>query len=349
MKILIGSDGYTAHYYIRLGLAQALTIAGHEVIMWQMDKKPTNDAFDEFEPDLFISQTFNFKSSILNAIKERPNLKVICKAGDWGVMGNKIDKEKFNMLFASNEEIDKVLKLKQECGKPDYVYIHYPSEYVEQSHGYWIKNGVPAYSQLNAADILTYTNGQFNNNFKSDLTFIGGYWPYKAQVLDPYLLPLCNKYQVKIFGNGIWPVHQYCGMLPNNLVKHALASATICPSLAEPHAHEYGFEIAERPFKLSSNKCFIISDWIDGLVKLYPEDEVVYAKSPEEFHDKVKYYLEYPDERLPFIKKSFKNTIENHTYFDRTAEIFSRLNLQKEAENMRYVKQYALKKLGIEV
>lgn len=347
MKILIGSDGYTAHYYIRMGLGKAFTAVGHEVIMWQMNQKPVNDAFDEFEPDLFIGQTFNFKPSIINAIKERPNMKVVCKAGDWGTMSKQIDRERFQMLFASEEEIANTIKLKTECGKPDYVYIHYPAEYVEQSHGYWTQNGVQAYSQLLAADVFTYTNGQFNPDFQSDITFIGGYWPYKAQVLDPYLLPLCKKYQVKIFGNGIWPVHQYCGMLDDSLTKHALASATICPSLAEPHAHEFGFEISERPYKLASNKCFIISDWIDGLVKLYPEDQIVYAKSPGEFHYKVKYYIDHPDERLPFVEKAFKNTIENHTYFDRAEEMFTRLNLPQEATNMKHAKSYVLNKLGL--
>jgi spore maturation protein CgeB len=348
MKILIGNDGYSAHYYIRMGLGKAFTAAGHEVIMWQMDQKPVNDAFDEFEPDIFISQTYNLKPSIVRAIKERPHMKVICKAGDWGRMAEKIDPQKYPVLFASEEEKETVIKLREECGKPNYVYIHYHPDWVEETHGYWASNGVPVHAQLSAADIIEYTNGQRVEEFISDIVFIGGYWPYKAQVLDPYLIPLCDgRYNVKIFGNSNWPVPNYCGMIADPLVKHAFASATICPNLGEPHSIDFGYDVIERPYKLAANRCFIISDNVEGLRRLYPEDEIVYAKNPQEFHGLIDNYLKHPEERRPYIDKAFIRTIREHTYFDRVKEIFTRLGFSDEANHVDVAKQNIIEAMGI--
>lgn len=349
MKILIANDGYSAHYYIRLGLARAFTICGHETIMWQISKKPVHDAFDEFNPDIFIGQTYNFSPSFIQAIQERPKMKVICKAGEWGPMKNEIDQDRFNILFASNQEIDTILKLKKLCNKPDYVYVHYHPDWINKTHGYWMDHGVQAYSQLSAADIFEFVNGQSKPIFESDLTFIGGYWDYKARTLDTYLLPLCNKYKVKIFGNSQWPIPQYCGMIPDDMAKHALASALICPNLSEPHSQEYGFDVIERPYKLASNKCFVISDWVEGQIKLYPHDEMVYAKTPEEFHEKVEHYINNPHERIPFVEKAFKNTILNHTYLDRVQQIFHRLGFESESQGVSFHKRNILTRLGVKI
>ena len=61
----------------------------------------------------------------------------------------------------------------------------------------------------------------------SDMAFIGGYWSYKAQVLDKWLLPLCNSdfnYNIKIFGNQPWPCPQYCGFAGDHMTNDILAS-----------------------------------------------------------------------------------------------------------------------------
>lgn len=347
MKILIGNDGYSAHYYIRLGLGRAFTACGHEVIMWQYNQKPVHDAFDELEPDIFISQTFNLTPTIVRAIMERPHLRVICKSGDWGQTKKEINQNEYSVLFATNEEIDTVLKLKEQTGQPDYVYIHYHPDYIQRTHGEWIKHGVTAYSQLSASDIFAYTGGRRTAEFDCDICFIGGYWDYKARMLDKYIIPLCKDYRVKIFGNSNWPVPQYCGFLPDDYVKHALASATICPNIGEPHSRKFGFDVIERPFKLASNKCFIISDYVAGLRKLYPEDEIILAEDPKMFFDILEYYIKNPDNRQPYIEKAFRRTINEHTYFDRVREIFTRLGYLQEANKVDFAKQNVLQKLGI--
>lgn len=329
MKILIANDGPTAFYYIRTGLARAFNAGGHEVMMWDIHKKPVFDMFDEFEPDLFLGQTYNTLPPLIKAIKERPHMKVIMKAADWGPKIDKIPLDDFGILTASRTEQYCILDLYEETGKPDYLHIYYHPDYVEETHGYWIDKGIPVHSHMLGADIFDYTNGKRMEHLVSDLTFIGGYWSYKAQNIDSYLLPLChsNNYKIKIFGNAHWPVVQYCGYIPTEMAKHALASATICPQLHEPHSTYYGFDMSERTFKLLSNKCFVISDYVEGLYKLFGEN-LVMAKTPEEFKKLVDHYLKNPDERQQFIDAGYKEVMNNHTYFHRVKDIFNNLNLE---------------------
>ena len=335
MKILIANDGPTAFYYIRLGLARVFTAAGHEVVLWNIHAKPATDAFDEFNPDLFLGQTYNTTRAVCNAIRERPHMKVIMKAGDWGELSDKIPNDQFGVLKASDTEKYYITDLYQETGKPDYVHIYYHPDYVEGTHGKWKNAGIPVHTHMLAADIFDYTNGQVMPEFVSDITFIGGYWPYKARNIDRFLLPLCNdyRYKIKIFGNANWPVAQYCGAAKPEIVKHILASATICPQLHEPHSTEYGFDMSERTFKLLANKCFVISDWVEGLHKLFG-DNLVLTKTPEEFKQQVDHYLANPVDRAEYILEGHNIVMNNHTYFHRVADIFTNLGFVDHAKHV---------------
>jgi hypothetical protein len=332
MKILIANDGPCAFYYIRLGLARAFNACGHEVSIWDINNTPAMDMFDSFNPDLFLGQTYNTTRSLCTAIKERPHMKVIMKGGDWGYLGSSMGPEIYGGLNASENEKRMILDLYEETGKPDYLHIHYPPEYIEQTYGYWIQHGIPSYSDMLAADIFEYTKGQKRPEFMSDISFIGGYWQNKSQVFNKYLLPLCNdfKYNIKIFGNNPWPVPQYCGFVQNELAKDITASATICPQLHEPHAQKFGFDLSERAFKLLSNKCFVISDYVEGLNQLFGE-KLLLAKSPEDFWEKVDHFIKNPEDRLPYIQQGYDEVIEKHTYFHRIRDIFTHLGLVSHA------------------
>jgi len=342
MKILIANDGPTAFYYIRTGLARAFSAAGHDVIIWDIDGKSPNDAFDEFEPDLFLGQTYNTTRSVCDAIKERPHMKVIMKAGDWGPLADEIVKQDYGVLMASPEEQARILALYEETGKPDYLHIYYHPNFIKQTHGHWRDKGIPVHCHMLAADVFDYTNGVVVEEFKSDITFIGGYWPYKARNIDDYLLSLCRDYdrQIKIFGNAHWPVAQYCGPAPTEIVRNILASAIICPQIHEPHSTTYGFDMSERTFKLLANKCFCISDYVAGLDLLFnsdDEDTLVLVKNPAEFKERIDYFLSNPDDRLPYIEKGYNKVMEEHTYFHRARDIFLNLGWSNHADALMKV------------
>lgn len=336
MKILISNDSPTAHYYIRMGFAKALSYAGHDVKFWDIQKKNPFDSFDEFEPDIFVSQSYNLNPAIIECIRRRPNLIITFKAGDWSNFADNIDSNKYPILKASPTEIKNVEQVLS-FGNKILVDIHYPQKYANQTHEYWKeKLGVKVVGLMSGADVFDFTGGQYHEEYASDIIFIGGRWGYKSQTLDPYILPLLDcreQFKVKIFGNQSWNVPQYCGFLPDQYVKHFLASATICPNISEPHSQVYGFDIVERPFKLLANKCFVISDYVEGLYELFPGG-IIYAKTPKELKKYCEFYIHNTTHRLQHINDGYQAVINGHTYFHRAVQFFNELDMPSESRNM---------------
>lgn len=340
-KVLISSDGPTAHYYIRLGLARAFNAYGYEVNLWDCKNVPATDVFDKFKPDIFLGQSYNLNKTLVSLIKESPWLKVVLRGADWGSITKEVS-SKYPILVATEQEKRLVEEIR---GQVYFVHSHYHPNHMEFTHGFWKNIGVKVESVMNAADVFDYTNGKFDESLSSHVCFVGGYWPYKSKTLDPYIMALCKdfKYNVKIFGNQPWPCPQYCGFLPNEKVKDALFSSIICPNVSEKHSQEYGYDIVERPFKLLANKCFVISDYVLGLDDIL-YDGIVFANDPEHFHELVDYYISNPEARNKYIDAGHKRVIEKHTYLDRAKFILEKLGEYAEFD---MVKQNVLSKLKI--
>ena len=64
---------------------------------------------------------------------------------------------------------------------------------------------------------------------------------------------------------------------------------------------------------------------------VFNNDEIVFAKTPEEFEDKIRHYLRNPEERLPYIKRGHERILKEHTYFHRVSKIFKELGLLNES------------------
>jgi len=342
MKILLAHDGSPAHYFIRLGLSRAWQACGHEVNFWDTQSKSVFDVFDEFKPDLFWGQTYNLSRQLIQCISEYPLLKVVLRGSDWGPMQDSIDLQKYPVLVANDNERALVQKLQDKTGKPNFIHCHYHPNRIRATHGYWEeKMGVKIVGLHSAADIFDYTKGHQLEEFKCDVAFVGGYWGYKGQTLSKYIMPLCQvgkNYNVKIYGNQAWGCPQYCGPLPTEYVKHALASATICPNISEPHSQDFGYDIVERPYKLLSNKCFCISDYVDSMAKdVFTNDEIVFATGPTDFEMKVNHFLKNPDERGPYVDRGYMTVINSETYFHRIKTVFAELGMDNEAKKVDIV------------
>lgn len=338
MRILIADDsqGSTAHYFIRLGLARGFAAGGHDVRIWQLGTKSALDWFDEFKPDILYTQTYNIDKGLIRALEEYPNCKVFMKAADWSPFSDTLDLNKYPVLTASPKELKMVEELRRRTGKPDFVDIHYHYSRIEQTHSYWRdKLGIPIKSVMPAADIIDYVGGKVIPEFQSDICFIGGKWGYKSRCIDSWLLPLCDaslNLNIKIFGNKPWGIPQYCGNLDNIYVKHAFASAKVCPNVSEPHAQDFGYELNERVFKLLSNKCTVVSDYTESLaVDLFPS-QIEYGKTPAEFKEKILAIIN--GELAIDVENGYKEVMSKHTYIHRAAEIFEYLGLNEEATNL---------------
>ena len=342
MKILISSDGPHAHYYIRMSWAKVFRAMGHDVVLWEKDHKPAFDAFDEFEPDLFMCQTYHINEALIKCIKQRPHMKVVMRASDWGDMQKEIDLNKYPILVAQDKEKWLMEKLKAETGRPDFVHNHYTQNWIDVTHNKWNEIGIKPISLIHGADIFDFYLRPPAKELKCDIGFVGGYWPYKAINLDKYLVNLCHPvgdYNIKIFGTSHWPVTQYLGTISSDNIGSLFASATISPNISEPHSQDFGYDVIERPFKILMSGGFCISDYVESMANdVFINNEIVFAKTPEEFKTLVDFYVKNPDERLKHMKAGYESVVKNHTYFERVATILENVGWEAEAKKCLEVK-----------
>lgn len=352
MKIIIQHDGSAAHFFDRTGWLKVLQYSGHQVIFWDSRSKPALDLFNEVgEVDLLIGQTYNVDEALLKVLYDRPALRFIAKAGEWGNHTKNWDqktKDEFPILIESNKTKRIIQKLKEDTGKPDFVFCHYHPDYLEMTHGEWDKIGIQVVSLMNAADLFEFTNGKYQPELDSQVCYVGGYWPYKARTLNEYIMPLCNpnlRLKIQVWGNG-WNCPQAMGPASNELVKHLFKSAAINPAISEPHSLKWGYDVTEKIFKLTSNKSFTISDYVEGMEKIYG-DSVEYAKSGQEMLEKTLYYLANPDKKMSFVKRAYDITLAGQTYFERVGSIFKFYGLDFEVNKVKLAKGKLIKELGL--
>ena len=358
MKIMSLKYGQ-AFSYITNGWKNVFQAAGHEW-GWMGSDKPAFDAFEEFEPDIFLGTTYDLDRATIKCIKKRPNMAVVLKGQNWGpsdriiqpqvspipnktpdktyeqVSQERVEHEKkYPIGISDAEEQERICSLREQVDNKILVHNFYHESRMHETMGYWDDNGVETIDMQPAADHFTHKPTQEVDFLKSDLSFIGGYWKYKGGNLNKYILPLCypvGKYNIKIFGNQLWPVPQFMGPVEDYIVNSVFCSAKICPNVSEPHANIFGFEVNERVFKLSACKAFCISDHIDSLTEdIFTDGEMPTAKTPEEFHEKIDYYLDQPELRREHAERCYQTVISGHTYCHRISNLFSRLGMDEEA------------------
>jgi hypothetical protein len=332
MKILIANDGFHAHYYERLGWTNAFRAAGIECRMYDCKTTPAFPIYDSYEPDIFIGQLYNLDRATLKCIQSRPHLKVALRAGEFSTFSH----VNLNILSVTNEELGQLKLLRESTGGPNFIYSHYLQHDIEKTHkNFYDYFGIKLVGIPMGADVHTYYQGSYNSTLACDLAFVGGYWPYKAQILDFFLLPLLSefKYSAKIFGNQPWPCNQYCGMIEDSLVGDLFASAKICPNLSEPHAHTLGVDLNERAFKILAAGGFCIMDNVRAAREVFGGG-IVFADSPSDFKEKVDYYLTRPDERAKIAKLGHDIVMAGHTNYHRAALFLQSFNEPQAAQQV---------------
>lgn len=333
MKILCQLD-QGGSFFVRQGWGKVFKLAGHDFRFWTRETKSAFDAFHDFVPDLLISCTYSIDRGLYKQIVAHPEMKVILFGSAWGDYVDNLDHTKYPIVMINDKEKETLEQLKKETGKPDYVFIHVTDKYLEPTMGGWRKIGIEPIGILNAADVLDYYPTSPRPELACDIGFVGGYWGYKSRNIDNFLIPLCQpqtKLKVKIFGNQSWPVSNYLGFIDTTRVRELFSSATVCPSVSESHSTDLGFDIVERPFKVLSSGAFCVADYVEEAKELFNEQELIMCKTPEEYHNSIKHFINYPNDRKPFIDAGRKKVLSAHTYFHRVAKMFGKLNLINEA------------------
>lgn len=353
MKILALYKSHGEHYRLH-GIAKAFMAAGHSFSFYNPKQTSVYDAFDSVNPDIFIGTTFDLDDDTIRCILEKSELKVVLKGGNWGSLNYKIDHNKYPIVFSNDRDIPRVLNLKDKMNNDNLLIIcHYPAGHVAETMGLWEnRGGIPVLGLPNAADIIDYGEGKYHPQLRSDISFVGGYWPYKAVNIDKYLLPLCThvgEYNIKIWGNQPWPIPQYLGVPSDKTVSSIYASAKICPNISEPHSTDFGFDVVERPFKIMSSGGLCLMDDISGAREMFSEEDVVWYKTPDDFVHMIHHLLNDHNKRQRISKQGRKTVYQKHTYFHRVHDLLNKLHMQNAADEVMevYTNRYYDNKIEI--
>lgn len=345
MKILCNYTPCGPHF-VRNGWRRVFEALGHQFTFWNPQLKPAFDAFSEVEPDIYLGTTYETDRAVAKNIGLRPHLKVALFGSAWGPRLDDVDLTRYPLVVATKQEKLTIESLRDRIS---FVFIHAHGEWLEGTMSGWREIGVEPIGILNAADTFVYLNGKVRPELTCDLAFVGGYWGYKAGNLDKFLLPLCHPargYSVKIFGNSPWPVAQYLGQVDDETVPDLFASATISPSVSEPHSTDLGWDVIERPFKVLSSGGFCVSDHVAEGRDLFNEVELPMAKTPAEMAEVVEFYVKNPERRSPLMAAGKRAVLRSHTYFDRVCDMFMGFGLLKEAARTLRLKDELLNLKG---
>jgi len=330
------SDG--ASTWVRTGWKNVFENCGHNFIFF----REHSNVFDLFNklgrPDILIATTYNFNNSLFKLTKKYPETKVILFGSAFGPLLKEIDLSQYPIDYAKQQEKDLIKRLKNETGKPDFIFIHTPDFFVDKILGGWEEEyKIPVYGIMNAADPHVYFSvSEKSNRYTCDIGYVGGYWPYKARSLDKYISRLCNEklfdLNIKIFGNG-WNLPQHLGNLNFGDDNLLFNNSKICINISEEHSYIFP-DFIERLFKCPIANGFLISDNVKDIERIYPNGELPVFKTYEEMIGLIDFYLKNDEERNNLLNKQKTAILSSHTYYHRINKMLTLLNLEDEANNI---------------
>lgn len=313
MKWLCKHEQMASHY-IYNGIRRALENLNHEFEFWDTNQNSAFDIFSKINPDIYMGQGYNITRAEIKNLNERSDIKVLLKVGMDGLINDEFDFSQYEALFANDEERDNVDKIKNKNRL--FLFNYHTAKYDDYILGNWKKRGYNIFPLPPMGDPYIFYP-DYDENHKVDISFIGGYWPYKAKNLNPYIMKLCHpvgKYHIKIFGNQTWPVPQYCGFLSNELTRKVISSSKIYPVIHEPQSNKYGYEILSRLYNGALCKSLVISDYVESINDLFPDGEIPMFDNPKDYHACIDYYLSHENERLELVEKQYNKVKNNYTY-----------------------------------
>jgi spore maturation protein CgeB len=313
------------------------------------------DAFEQEGHEFFtLSEFDDFKKTVLQV---KPNLFLLDFAFFERFASDvapeffaQIKKEGTKIFCLADVGIDKEV---QQEGRIEFFKKYLPffdicySNYAPETTGRFQELfGVPMHFIPHAANTKYYFPDSPGPKFSCDIAFVGSFYTQKREQYEKLLFPLFRKYKVLIYGAG-WTKRDRILRLVGGLARRAklaplaklisrqrillspdeerklYASAKICVNI-----HEYykdgtvkGFS-NEREFKVPASGGFQLSDYIPGIERYFKlGEEIVVAKSPEEWFSKIDYYLTHEKERKEIQQRGTERVLNEHTYRHRVRQM----------------------------
>lgn len=332
-----------AYRTIYNGFKNAFLDMGHNFYTFTADND-LEEFLDKNRPDIFLTAThFYYRKfldfNILKKYRDR-GMKVFVKIDYWN---SPLNANRINEAPSLKDDKDVVELIKS--GMYGDIFYHVTEEGDPRMDGFEQETGYKYNCIPLAADKIALKD-EFDEKFKADVSFIGTYLPQKKDIFKNYLFPLKKKYNTKIYGQDWTLVDRYLGFIQKagqlfnipiikDLRKPKLQledegriyrSSIISVNIHEDYQRNFGGDCNERTFKIPFCGGFEITDNVACIRKYFKDDEIVIINSKEEWFDKIKYYIENPNERLEIIMKGRERVLQDHTYHNRAQKIINIYN-----------------------
>jgi len=169
-----------------------------------------------------------------------------------------------------------------------------------------------------------------------DFFFVGTNSHLKTETTNDYLAPILDDFQ-GILAGANWPIGM--GELSVSQAAQMYGFAKVCPNFHLPWQYDSFDELNERTYIIPACGGFELVDNPAAMREMFAFDEMAVARSPQEYHEMFRHFLNHPDERLPYVRKGMARVYSEYTLFhvlSRLAEFLEikpQLSRQQPAES----------------
>lgn len=314
MKIAITIPSAGAGKWCWTGWSNAFKALGHEV------ENINGSWYIPEDTDLLICSTSSPQQKFVEWRQRNPGKKVALNVLAWTDANIPGINNAGVQASPNNVEYAKALS-------PNIVFAQYSKQSREVLLNKWHnEQGFRLGSMEMAADstIYHYTKPLGEGQ---EIYYAGGYWPYKAQIIDKYLIPVLHKYRNHtVVGQGWQPFVRRSYESNEGVIGEQFALAKVCPNVHEPHSH-YFEDIVERVFKVMYCGGLLVTDNAVGLENFGIKNGVhcMIGKTPKEYFEIIDDAIACP-ERYEAVRQQGRKLVEDkHTYIHRVTTLLKDL------------------------
>jgi hypothetical protein len=166
---------------------------------------------------------------------------------------------------------------------------------------------------------------QYPREAKKDLDFFmaTSHSDERLKLTWQYMNPIFRKY------HGLWAGAGWdfgLGLMDSKQLPDFYARAKVIPNPLARFLINFPSEITERAFSATACGAFQITDWTPVTERFFSADELITARSNEEFLNKFEYYIKHGEERDQIITNGMKHVFSEHTYFHRIDKLIAFLD-----------------------
>lgn len=322
------------------GYLNAWRSLGHTTEIYTPNKK-LEGFFHDYKPDIFFTGLSKYylkylDAGLLHKLKNQYQTKVFVSLPFWK---SPLSKFRLNETPGLAHQSDLITIIKE--GTFGDVYTSICPQNDERMDGFEEETGIKYHTLLLAADstVLKYC---FDTQYKSDVAFLGTYLPEKRRLFREWVDPLKKEFSVRYYGQDWTLQDRIIGMFSKlgqyyniNFLRYLqkpklsfedeariYSSTLVSINIHEEYQRRYGNDCNERTFKIPACRGFQIVDDVACIRKYFKEgEEIVIAKDKDDFQEKVRHFIKYPDERLPIMNKAFERVNREHTYHHRVKQL----------------------------